>query len=313
MTPSPYNFAIVAYTGALKSAVYGLSEMLHLTNTICIERGEDWRFTVDILDVDDASEPLDNKKVYSAVLIPPTIRESASTPSNTTLLNWLYDQHAGGAKLCSACAGAYMIAATGLLDNKEATTHWAFGETFRQHYPNVLLNTDKIVINGGDIITAGGLMSWIDLGLELVTQFTNSSVMRQLGKMLVVDTGVREQRYYQSFSPKMDHGDHVIVKAQQILQSQYRKGLSITSLAKAVNLTERTFLRRFVKATHLKPNDYLQRLRTQKACELLEETKLTFESISREVGYGDISACRRVFVKLTGLFPSEFRRRFAPS
>ena len=156
-------------------------------------------------------------------------------------------------------------------------------------------------------------MSWVDLGLELVAQFTKTSTMRQLGKMLVVDTGGREQRYYQSFSPKWDHGDLAIVKAQQILQSRYKNGVSVKFLAEVAHLTERTFLRRFVKATGLKPNEYLQRIRIQKACELLEETNIPFEKIGFDVGYGDISACRKVFVKIMGLSPSAFRQRFSAS
>jgi len=313
MVNSINEIAIITYSYALKSAVCGLSEMLALANRVCIQRGGAGRFAVDILDIDDTSATFSSKKVYSAVLIPPTIEENICKPSNKLLRSWLIKQHAEGAMLCSACAGAYMIAATGLLDNREATTHWALDESFRQFYPKVLLNTNKILINEGDIVTAGGLMSWVDLGLELVAQFTNPSIMRQLGKMLVVDTGVREQRYYQSFSQKMDHGDHAIVKAQQILQSQYKKRLKVVSLAEVVHLTERTFLRRFVKATRFKPNEYLQHIRIQKACELLEETSLTFNEIGHEIGYGDTSACRKVFIKIMGLSPSEFRRRFSDS
>lgn len=307
------DIAIITYSRAMKSAVYGLSDLFNLANRVCIERGLARRFSVEIHDIDDERNSFFHNKRYALVVIPPTLEESVVKPPGESLRNWLLEQHAGGALLCSVCAGAFMIAATGLLDHREATTHWALGESFRQLYPKVLLNTDKILINEGDIVTAGGLMSWIDLGLELVAQFTNTSVMRQLGKMLVVDTGVREQRYYQSFSPSWDHGDQAIVKAQQILQTRYRSSVSITSLAEKIHLTERTFLRRFVKATGFKPNEYLQHLRIQKACELLEETNNTFEKIGLEVGYGDISSCRKVFIKITGLSPSEFRRRFSTS
>ncbi len=108
-------------------------------------------------------------------------------------------------------------------------------------------------------------MSWLDLGLELVAQFMSPTVIRQLGKILVIDTGQREQRFYQQFSPRLNHGDDVILNVQQTLQRDYPNTIRITKLASASCLTERTFLRRFSKATGFKPSVYLQFLRIQNA------------------------------------------------
>lgn len=304
------HIAIITYPKALRSAVYGLYDLLQLSNEIASE-GKEQVFSIDILDAENGVSELKNDQKYSAVLIPPSAQSGFNEPTNEQLKHWLQHKYSEGAILCSVCAGAFLLAETGLLNRREVTTHWCFGESLRQRFPQVLVNTDKILINDGDIITAGGMMSWVDLGLELVAQFMSPSMMRQLGKILVVDTGVREQRYYQSFVPKMDHGDHVIVKAQQLLQAHYHKRLSIAELSQAVHLTERTFLRRFVIATGFKPSEYLQQLRIQKACSLLEDTNLTFNKIAHQVGYSDASACYRVFSKITGLAPTEFRQRFA--
>jgi len=227
------------------------------------------------------------------------------------LTDWLASQHQQGAILSSACSGVFILAETGILENKTITTHWMLKERFKQSYNKISINIEKILINDQDIITAGGLMSWVDLGLELVAQLASPHVMRQLGKILVVDTGLREQRYYQSFSPRLDHGNQVILKAQRYMQSNMGQKISINDLCQRCFTTERTFIRHFVKATGLKPIDYLQRLRIQKASELIESSSHTFNQISQTVGYKDISSFRKVFLKITGLSPGEFRKRFA--
>jgi transcriptional regulator GlxA family with amidase domain len=125
-----------------------------------------------------------------------------------------------------------------------------------------------------------------------------------------VDTRPREQSYYQSFSPKLDHGDEAIIKAQHQLQRNFQQTVVIQQLADQSHLTGRTFLRRFVKATGLKPTQYLQRLRIQKACEIIETSTTSFEKIAAEVGYEDLSAFRKTFTKITGQTPTEFKKRF---
>lgn len=135
-------------------------------------------------------------------------------------------------------------------------------------------------------------------------------VMHQLGKALVVDTAPREQRFYRQFHPSFSHGDKAIVAIQHAINLSYAQPLSIHQLALSANLTERTMQRRFHKATGLNPNHYLQRVRIQKACDLLESTQHAFEWIASQVGYEDVSACRKVFVKIMGLTPKAFRQRF---
>lgn len=157
---------------------------------------------------------------------------------------------------------------------------------------------------------AGGMMSWLDLGLTLVETLVSPYIARQLGKLLVIDTAGREQRYYRQFSPIFTHGDSVILRAQKTIQSNYQQGKKISALANDLCLTERTFLRRFVKATGFKPSEYIQRLRIQKACNLLETTQRSFELIANDVGYENTSACRKIFVRIIGLTPRAFKKRF---
>jgi transcriptional regulator GlxA family with amidase domain len=305
------HLAVIHYPQALQSAVWGLVELFLLAGQICRERQLPWTFSIDVLTLDQLPQGALAAQPYQALLLPPSLERAFYLAPSSDLLHWLKARHGEGSILCSACAGAFLIAATGLLDGRLATTHWALIELFKTRYPGVRLNADKILVNDGDIITAGGMMSWLDLGLELVAQLTQPAIMHQLGKILVVDTGQREQRYYQQFIPRFSHGDEVIMRVQSRLQADFHKVLRMTELAEAVCLTERTFLRRFVRATGLTPHVYLQRLRVQKACDLLENTREPFESIAGQVGYEDVSACRKLFLRVMGLTPGEFRKRFA--
>lgn len=308
---SAINVAIVQYPGAMQSAVEGLRELFSLANRLSTEQDTAAPFSIciqeglQIAETDKTSTP-----PVQIVIVPPCIDGTYYGEEHPPLTRWLKAQHQQGAVLCSVCAGAFILAQTGLLDQRPATTHWLLAERFSERFPAVYLDDNKILINDGDLITAGGLMAWLDLGLELVAQFAHPTLMRQLGKQLVVDTGPREQRYYRRFMPRLNHGDSTILQSQHYLQRHFHDNLSVKGLASSSYLTERTFLRRFVRATGLKPSEYLQQLRVSKACDALESSQRTVEKIAAEVGYEDVSAFRKVFIKITGLTPREFRARF---
>ena len=324
------RIAILAYPNSLKSAVYGLEELFHLASRLCREpynessggrngeqkeglNGEKNReqknaslFLPQVLTLDQLS----CAEVFDVVILPPGQRSDFYLQPPDTLTHWLQEQ-AQSAIICSACAGSFILAATPLLNGKRVTTHWAFESLFKAHYPNVLLDLDQILINEGPVITAGGMMSWLDLGFEVVAQYAPSGIVPLMGKYLVVDTGRRSQRFYRRFKPDLHHGDALIRTAQEHLETVFPNLPSVKDLAEQVAMGERTFLRRFEKVTQYKPKEYMQRLRIQKACERLEESRAPFETIAREVGYEDAGACRKRFIHIMGLTPSEFRQRFS--
>ncbi|MEZ9706491.1 GlxA family transcriptional regulator [Vibrio breoganii] len=272
--------AIYQYPDALKSAIYGLEEMFRMANLICEKQQIEARFEPVIIDSTNQ-----DKHNWTVIILPPCGQSDYYQAPQPELIDWLQQQHARGAIIASACAGAFILAATGLLNNRAATTHWSFAEVFRQQYPDITLDTHKILIDHSDVITAGGMMSWLDLGFQIVSKYSSLVVMRQLGKALVIDTAPREQRFYQQFNPSFNHGDQIIVSIQQSMNTNHHKPLAIQDLAEHFNLTERTMQRRFLKATGLNPNQYLQKLRIQKACDLLEGSKYSFERIANQVGY----------------------------
>lgn len=304
------KIAILDYPHSLSSARFGLLEMFEMANQCARTLALDYQFHAQIIDITELTVSDKNNALFDVVLVPPSHLGNYYLTPDLHLIDWLQKQQLQGGIIGSACAGTFILAAAQLLAGKRATTHWGLEALFRKKHPEITLDIDKILINEGDIISAGGMMSWVDLGLEIVAKLSDLRIMRQLGKTLVVDTGAREQRYYQQFSPELQHTDSSILALQKYLQQQFQQTNSITEMARHCHLTPRTLQRRFAKATGLKPHYYLQRLRIQKACEMLENSSLSFESIAAAIGYQDSSACRKLFVSIMGLSPSEFRKRF---
>ena len=182
-----HRIGIMAYPQSLRSAVYGLIDMLALANEVCAQQAFDVR-----VEPVERSASTQSRQRFSAVVLPPARDPTYYLAPEPALLRWLQRQRG---VLCSACAGAFILAEAGVLEGCTVTTHWGLEDTFRVRFPEIRLNTNAILINQERVITAGGMMSWLDLGLELVAHFASPLVMRQLGKFLVIDTGARQQRY----------------------------------------------------------------------------------------------------------------------
>ncbi|QSX41980.1 GlxA family transcriptional regulator [Shewanella cyperi] len=302
------HIAILAYPGVLNSALHGLAEMLLLANRCAAEQGLPWRFYPETLTWPD--EPPSR---WDAVLLPPAMDDSGYGQENEALNQWLRQCHGQGALIASACAGAFLLAAAGLDRGRPLTTHWGLEAAFRQRFAKAKLDCGQIMIDQGDIISAGGMMSWLELGFALVARLGDPALVSQLGKLLVVDTGVREQRFYRRFEAKLNHGDSAIAGLQTWLEQQLHGQISVVAMAGYCHMTPRTLQRRFLKATGLQPAQYLLELRMQRARERLESGNDSFECIATELGYEDVSACRRAFTRLCGLSPGEYRRRFRRS
>lgn len=247
----------------------------------------------------------------AVLILPPALDTVLSAEEAAPLAAWLRQRHGAGTTLGSICAGAFLLGETGLLSGRKVTTHWGYGEAFEDRFPDAHLDTDRLLIDDGDIITAGGMMAWVDLGLKLVDRFLGPTIMIETARSFLVDPPGREQRFYSAFSPRLSHGDAAILKVQHRLQATDARDTELATLAALAGLEERTFLRRFQKATGLTTTEYCQRLRVGKARELLQFSVLPIDRVAWEVGYGDAGAFRKVFARIVGLTPGEYRRRFA--
>lgn len=322
LVPGPrIEFGLACDAGTSHAGVFGLTDLFTYASEFAAKRNSSaarpsvrishWR-------ADDCDDEVrctydscpGTPHALSLLVIPGNARAPEATAYKNPLLDWLRERHADGVVLAAVCGGVFILARTGLLAGRQATTHWAFNDQFAEEFPDVLTETDRMVIDYGDVVTAGGVLAWADLGLRLTERFLGTAVMLETARYMLVDPPGREQRFYSEFDPRTKHGDKAILKAQHWLFTQRDRPVSIVDIARRAGLESRTFLRRFVAATGMKPSEYQMRLRITRARELLEFSQATVEEISWSLGYGDVAGFRRVFRKVMGLTPSDYRRRF---
>jgi transcriptional regulator GlxA family with amidase domain len=316
------EIGLLLYPGAQTSAVSGLTDLFIVANRLSAEHGGQsarevrathWRVrgeTNQLKPVFDTHQQLGKHEPLAALILPPSLDVEPCGKAFTSDARWIASQHARGTVLCSICAGAFLLAETGLLNGRSATTHWVHAERLSQLFPQIRVNADKLMIDDGDIITAGGLMAWVDLGLQLIQRWIGPSVMLATAHFFLVDAAGREQRFYSPFAPRLEHGDSAALQVQHWVQLHYAEGVTVDAMAAHAKLGERTFLRRFRKATGLKPNEYVQHVRMAKAREALEFSAQSISEIAWEVGYEDQGAFRKIFNRIVGLSPGEYRKRF---
>jgi transcriptional regulator GlxA family with amidase domain len=229
------------------------------------------------------------------------------------VVDWLKRMHGNGADLCSACAGALLLAETGLLDGIETTTHWAFAPTFRRNFPDIRLRIDEVLIVAGargEFVMSGAASSWQDLVLYLIARHASPRTAQAVGKFLLYRWDSRSQSPFMAFAPPTDHGDGAIRQLQDWLEKNTDNSITVDTLAEKSQLPRPSFNRRFKNATGYSPLQYLQHLRVEKAKQLLETTDTPIDEISWQVGYEEAAAFRRLFKKITQLSPGEYRKKF---
>ncbi|WP_020208220.1 GlxA family transcriptional regulator [Gilvimarinus chinensis] len=317
MTDKAIEIALVLYPGVQQAAVLGITDLLATANRMAALGNTGLSFTVSQWQLDKNSPPKkvataspDKTQALAAVILPPTLEDPAQVSVPQPFIDWLNDNHSQGSVICSICGGAFLLAQSGMLQGRTATTHWMFSDQVASRYPEVRWDTERLIVDDGDIITAGGAMSWTDLGLRLVAKFLGPRVMLETARTLLIDPPGREQRYYRTFSPKLNHGDKAILKVQHWLQSTDAKEGSVPMMAEKAGLEQRTFLRRFQKATGLTSTDYCQHVRVSKAQNELQLSRTPIETIAWQVGYKDPASFRKVFTRIVGLGPGEYRKRF---
>ncbi|MEL6365859.1 MAG: helix-turn-helix domain-containing protein [Pseudomonadota bacterium] len=232
--------------------------------------------------------------------------------ANPLLLDWVRSAYGNGSRIVSSCTGSFLLAEIGLLDGKEATTHWAFTRALQEEYPDVRVQGDRIIVSAdpdGRVVTAGGASSWTDLTLYLVGRFAGSEEARRLARVSLFDWHHQGQTPYARLNSKAQVYDRTVAQAQEWLATHYDSPDPVASIVAASGVAERTFNRRFRSATGMSPLNYTQTLRVEEAKQLLETTAAPVDEIARSVGYEDPGAFRRVFKRLVGETPREYRRR----
>lgn len=222
--------------------------------------------------------------------------------------------HDAGSIVAAACSGALLLAEAGLLDGREATTHWAYCEALAARHPSVRVHAKLSLVVTGEghrLVMAGGGTSWQDLGLYLVSRLGSLEAAMQLARVYLIDWHDVGQQPYARLSATRQSEDAVITRCQVWLADHYREPNPVAAMTRLSGLNARTFVRRFRQATGLSPLDYAHRVRLEEAKQMLEATDLPVSTIALEVGYEDEGFFARLFKRSVGLTPAQYRRRFA--
>lgn len=227
-----------------------------------------------------------------------------------TLFDWLRCWHGRGAYIASICSGAAYLAEAGLLDGREATTHWGTADAYQARYPAVKWRPDLMVTEDRRVLCSGGVYAAIDLSLYLVDKFCGHNIAVQTAKALLVDMPRTNQSGYAVLPLSRPHDDDQIRKVESRMQQHFAREHCIEALASSVSMSPRNFVRRFKRATGTMPGKYLQILRISIAREMLEDGARSVQSVASNVGYEDVAFFRVLFKRLTGMTPAEYRTKF---
>ncbi len=319
-----WTFALVAVPGCMTSAVFGSLEAFAIADALRAGEGPKLNVVVAGPSQDSVTgfggfeipctARLEDLQHASVIVIPPIIGSPEELASdNAAVVDCLGSAVDRGAITAATCTGTFLVAETGVLNGRRATTTPLFRELFKQRFPEVHLRTSLRIVDEGAVVTAGATTSYLDLALALIGRALGPRIALETARVLSTDPNPRSQQPFLLPRPTPEHPDEEVRKVEQWIAQNLTKACDTESLAGVAGLGERTFLRRFRTATGESPRQYLQRLRVEAAMKDLESTNLSIEEITYQCGYEDTRSFRRLFRKQTGISPGEYRSRFGYS
>jgi transcriptional regulator GlxA family with amidase domain len=327
----PATVAILAVPEASASVIYGMYDLFR-------SAGRDWNLIVEGAPGAELLRPLVVAResgtfgVGNGVRITPELTLEACPPPDIVCVpevlvapdvppsgqfdvevRWLRDCYDRGAIVATACSGALLLAEAGLLKGVEATTHWAFCDLLRRHYPGVRVREQAALVASGEgqrLVMAGGGTSWLDLTLYLIARATNVEIAMQTARVFLIDWHDVGQQPFASLARARQVDDAVIARCQVWIAEHYAEAAPVAAMVRMSGLPERTFKRRFRHATGLGPLEYVHTVRLEEAKQMLEAENAPVETVAHAVGYEDAGFFNRLFRRKVGLTPGQYRRRF---
>jgi transcriptional regulator GlxA family with amidase domain len=229
---------------------------------------------------------------------------------NEELIDWITKQYKKGSEIASICTGAFLLASTGLLDGKKCSTHWSAAENFKTLFPEVDLQSDKLITDENGIYTNGGAYSFLNLIIYLVEKYYNRQTAIFCSKVFQIEMDRNSQSEFSMFTGQKSHSDEMVKKAQNYIEKNMDEKISVEFLSSKFSVGRRNFDRRFIKATGNTPVEYSQRVKIESAKKALENSHKTINEIMYNVGYSDVKAFREVFKKITGMSPVEYKNKY---
>ena len=328
---NPLKVAILMVPGVTASTVYGMYDLFAST-------GRDWEILVDGSPGNPRIEPftvsaggqrfqagngvwlepdfaLDDAPAPDVICIPELLIDPNADPSGCyeTEIPWINRHYTAGSTLATVCSGALLLAEAGLLDGQDATTHWGYVSVLKSRYPEIRLHPNRALVVSGEeqrIVMAGGGTTWLDVALFLIARFIGIEDAMRVARVNLIDWHDMGQQPFAALTLARQVEDAVIATCQVWAAENYDHESPVACMVERSGLTERTFKRRFAKATGLSPMEYIHTLRLEEAKQMLEAGDLPVEAVANEVGYEDASFFGRLFRRKVGLTPAQYRKRF---
>lgn len=227
------------------------------------------------------------------------------------LLAWLRTNRLRARRYGSICTGAFVLAAAGLLDGKQATTHWVMAKELALRYPQIAVDPDRIFVRDGNVYTSAGVTTGIDLALGLIEEDHGRTLSLRVARALVA--------YLKRPGGQSQFSNHLLAQfaasppvrqAQEWVLENLSADLSVQALAKRAAMSERSFRRAFVEETGETPRDFVERIRIDAARGLFEEAQLSVQVVAARCGFESADNLRRAFVRRLGVTPQDYRQRF---
>jgi transcriptional regulator GlxA family with amidase domain len=319
-----HEIGIVHYPGAQVASILGLTDLFDVASTIALDQQQSGQTSFRVTHWKPIHRRDANLScVYDSaprgrpqprtLIIPPTMVNLPNPDVAANVVSWIRSRHATGATLVALCSGAFILAETGLVDGQSVATHQLCADALAKRFPQIVVDTNRRIIDHGDIITAGGFLSWVDVGLFLVDRILGPAIRAETARLVLSDPAVDEARYFTGFAPPQTHRDRAVLKAQEWVHMRDGRGVSLAAMATAAGLERRTLSRRFANATGMSPIEYCRAVRIARARELLEGGDTSQKQIAQSLGYKDVASFARVFRKATGSAPGAYRKRFSLS
>ena len=317
------NVAILVLKNSVLASIADARRIFIETNKILAQSGIEQAFNVELVGEWESVQVNDGLfKIFPDVattadykadlIIIPAMTGDMIT---ATFLNkaygaWIDKQYRDGAEVASLCVGAFLLAFTGLLKNKECTTHWAYADEFRSYYPAVKLVEEKMFTGQSGLYSSGGNNSYWNLLLFLIEKFTNRQIAIEASKFFLIDIDRIAQSPFLVFRGTRKHEDETVLAIQEYIEQNFSERMSVIELASRFNLTRRTLERRFAKVTHHTVAQYIQRVKLEAAKKMLEIGRKSIANVMLEVGYTDVQTFRENFKEFTNMIPIEYRNKF---
>jgi transcriptional regulator GlxA family with amidase domain len=320
--------AVLAFDGCMGSSVLAPLELFDVANALSAliaPRTPAPRFTGRIVSAQGGSVSARNGARFDtqrfdtdatdALLVPgiwhATARDlGASVKGLEAESAALCAHHQAGVLVGAICSGTALLAETGLLDDREATTSWWLGEMFRRRYPRVRLSLDKLLTVDGNLWCGGAATAHLNMCLKLIEHHAGPEIAALVARWMLIDPNRDSQAPYAMIDMIPTSSDPVVAKAQEWIKARLTDTIDLTQVAEAAAVSTRTLIRRFQDAIGQTPLSYIQRLRVEHAKSLLSTTALAVERVMDKSGYSDMSGFRKLFRDHTGLTPHEYRERF---